>query len=203
MANFNIAYRTIIDGHERGYVNDPVDPGKETWDGISRVHNKNWKGWALIDAQKSKHNFPKCLWLDNTLEAWKKDLYFEKYWLPIRGSELTGQSLAVELFDISVNIGPETAVVYLQHALNLLNDNQKRYRNIEEDGKFGQITMNTLRNYEVRSFDSLIYTMSLLINLINGQQMRQYLTFIEKDERREKYIGLYRRVTIRWESHNK
>lgn len=200
MADFNIAYKAIVDKHERGYVNDPVDPGKETWDGISRVHNKNWEGWALIDAQKNKKNFPKCLWLDQTLEVWKKDLYFEKYWLPIRGSEITDQRLAIELFDISVNLGPGTAIVYLQHALNLLNDNQKRYLNIKEDGKFGDITKNTLFNYEAKSFKSINYTMQLLINLINAQQMRHYLKFIEADEEREKYLGLYRRVIIRWAS---
>lgn len=198
MADFTLAYKAIVDRHEKGYVNDPVDPGKETWDGISRVHNSNWKGWALIDAQKNKPNFPQCLWLDNTLETWKKDLYYENYWLPICGSEINDQTLAIELFDISVNLGPNTAVLYLQHALNLLNDNQKRYSNIKEDGKFGVITKRTMFSYEVKSFKSNNYTMQLLINIINAQQMRQYLKFIEANELREKYIGLYRRVVIRW-----
>lgn len=39
---------------EGGYVNDPIDSGGETFRGVSRNNNPNWRGWKLIDEAKAK-----------------------------------------------------------------------------------------------------------------------------------------------------
>jgi len=51
MADFNQALQMVLQ-NEGGYVNDPNDPGGETYKGIARKMNSNWIGWQLIDLQK-------------------------------------------------------------------------------------------------------------------------------------------------------
>lgn len=43
---------TAIVKAEGRYVNNPSDPGGETYCGISRVYHPAWPGWATIDAAK-------------------------------------------------------------------------------------------------------------------------------------------------------
>ena len=51
MADFKKALSKILKW-EAGYVNDPDDAGGETFAGVSRKNNKNWKGWPIIDKHK-------------------------------------------------------------------------------------------------------------------------------------------------------
>ena len=55
MADFNQALQMVLQ-NEGGYVNDPNDPGGETYKGIARKMNSNWIGWQLIDLQKKQNN---------------------------------------------------------------------------------------------------------------------------------------------------
>lgn len=54
MANFEKIYPTI-EKYEGYYVNDPLDPGGETYGGVARNYNPNWAGWAIIDSYKKLH----------------------------------------------------------------------------------------------------------------------------------------------------
>ena len=54
--NFEIAFERLI-GNERGYSNNPLDPGKETNWGISKRSYPDC-GYYVIDARPSKANLP-------------------------------------------------------------------------------------------------------------------------------------------------
>ena len=47
MANFNQAFKKVMSA-EGGYVNDPDDPGGETYKGVARKMNPRWSGWAIV-----------------------------------------------------------------------------------------------------------------------------------------------------------
>lgn len=109
MANFDEAYRRTC-GFEGGWVKDDRDNGKETYKGISRVFNKNWAGWNIVDAYKKKPNFPKNLEADKKLQQLVKQCYREKYWTPIWGDRIINQKVANDLYDTAVNMGVGTSI---------------------------------------------------------------------------------------------
>ncbi len=53
MADFKTAIEATLKA-EGGYVNDPDDPGGETYKGIARNRNSKWSGWTHIDLLKNK-----------------------------------------------------------------------------------------------------------------------------------------------------
>lgn len=114
--NFSDSFAKLIDPlHEGGYSDDPHDPGGPTYLGISRVHNPNWPGWALIDKHRADPDFPKSLRLDTELTALASTFYQATYWMPA-GCGAVPEILAFDLFDMSVNQGIATAVRALQTA---------------------------------------------------------------------------------------
>ena len=60
MADFDKALRKLL-AIEGGYVNDPGDPGGETYKGVARRYNASWPGWSRIDAAKRRKGFPGSL----------------------------------------------------------------------------------------------------------------------------------------------
>lgn len=99
---------------EGGYVNDPQDKGGETYRGISRKNNPNWKGWAVVDSLK-----PKTGDILPELEEHVKAYYKEKYWGRI--GEITNPGLAAFLFDWNVNSGYHS-VAALQRIIDSKDD---------------------------------------------------------------------------------
>ena len=57
MADFTQAFQLMI-VHEGGYVNDPDDPGGETYKGVARKIFSKWDGWTKVDTLKRQANFP-------------------------------------------------------------------------------------------------------------------------------------------------
>lgn len=87
--------------HEKGYVNDPADPGGETRYGISK------RAFPDIDI--------KTLTL-----AEAREIYRVHYWKKPRFHQVPQAALAVKLFDLGVNCGPGTATKMLQRAVNVV-----------------------------------------------------------------------------------
>lgn len=114
MLDFNIAFDRLI-GHEGGYVNDPNDPGGETKWGIS------------------KRSYPE-LDIKNLTREDAKRIYYADFWNQINADALP-DGAAFQLFDFAVNSGIETAVRYLQRALD-----------VADDGYFGPISMTAVAN---------------------------------------------------------
>ena len=99
--NFDSAFDRLI-GHERGYVNDPNDPGGET-------------NWGI-----SKRSYPDLDIAALTRED-AKAIYLKDFWLPVQGESLPA-SIAYQLFDFAVNSGIDTAIRYFQRALGVADD---------------------------------------------------------------------------------
>ena len=104
---------------EGGYANNPVDPGGETKFGIS------------------KREYPKLDIAALTPTA-AAAIYYRDWWQRYRYDELPGP-IAVKLFDLAVNIGPDPATRCLQRALRACG------RRVTEDGALGDVTITAVR----------------------------------------------------------
>lgn len=97
--NFEEAIKIILQ-HEGGYVNHPNDKGGETKYGIT------------------KRRYPD-LDIKNLTKAKAIELYKRDFWDSSR-IEVYPDIIRLQMFDMSVNMGPKSAVKVLQRALNRL-----------------------------------------------------------------------------------
>ena len=109
---FEKAFKYVI-YNEGGYVNDPSDLGGETKYGIS------------------KRSYPHLDIKNLTLEQAKK-IYLCDYWLKGKFEQISDDTLATQLFDLSVNLGIKAETIVLQRALR--------------DGLLGPITLSATNN---------------------------------------------------------
>lgn len=117
MADFDLEFKKII-AAEGGYANDKDDKGGETYMGISRRANPNWKGWDIIDTLKRV--FPNPKYKDNIeLTNLVKSYYKANYWDRINLDNINNLKLAHQLFDTAVNMGVNKAIKLLQRVLGL------------------------------------------------------------------------------------
>lgn len=176
--------------HEGGYVNDPDDRGGETYRGVSRRFNPDWRGWPIVDAQKSKSSFPRSLKGNGELRVLVKSFYKVNYFDPFKGDDMP-EELAIEMFDTAVNMGVDRGVEFLQEALNYLNRDGKLYPDMKVDGSYGSKTHASFHKY-LKS-DSA----ELLLKFLNVLQARQYMEILKRDSTQEKFIrGWFNRVEI-------
>lgn len=181
MTNFQDALERTLQFEGR-YSNDPADPGKETYRGISRRAWPDWKGWQIIDATKGPLD-------QNTfLQDLVARFYQEQFWNPLRCAAFP-QFIANELFDTGVNVGVKTAAKFLQRSLNLLNNNGKTYSDIVVDGVIGG---NTLAAFDKVPTPQL----QVLLKIMNVMQGAYYVDLMEHDSARERWIGWFSRVDI-------
>lgn len=144
MAEFKPALARVLNS-EGGYANDPDDPGRETYCGVSRRYHPAWSGWVIIDEWKAKPGFPENLKSDRALEL-AVETFYRAIWKRMRCDEIASQAIANELFDAAVNPGERQAGAFLQNALNALNKNQsERYwSDLLVDGDVGPKTLKAL-----------------------------------------------------------
>lgn len=97
-------------GIEKGYVNNPDDPGGPTNRGITQKTLSDYLGHpaSIEDVQN--------LSLSTAL-----DIYRKNYWAPIHGDDLPPM-VALACFDCAVNSGPHESLILLQRALGLHED---------------------------------------------------------------------------------
>lgn len=101
---------------EGGEVNDPRDPGGHTKFGISR------RAFPDLDIA--------ALTLNQA-----KQIYLEKYWMPVRARELP-KILRLPVFDTAVNMGVGTAIKLLQRAAYVVVDGQLGPKTLEACERF-------------------------------------------------------------------
>ena len=188
MADFKKAYKKIM-LIEGGYVNDKQDLGGETYKGVSRKYNPDWNGWELVDFYKGRSDFPKILDLDESLKDRVKSLYKKLYWDKFQGDKIQYQNITNKMFDISVNIGVNRAVKFLQIALNALN-NSRDIDLLEEDSKFGNKTNIALIYWADK------YCLDIL-KMLNLQQGNHYMNRVKEDSTQKRFIrGWLSRVNL-------
>ena len=169
--------------HEGGYVNDPADPGGETYMGVARNHHPKWPGWPIID-ECLRHGEP--LSLAEGLTDLVREFYRAEFWRPLRCHLIdpVSEAVAEELFEASVNCGPGNGVKFLQRALNTLNSREKLYPDLHVDGAMGAktlaATLTCLKHRPPR----------ILVKCQNGEQYIHYKNW----SKHEDYPGVFERT---------
>lgn len=135
MAEFIKSFRKTIDA-EGGYVNDPDDPGGETWKGISRKNWPDWSGWQIIDSLKKLPDFPASLEKSAELREEVGTLYLSKFWNKLHGDYINSQEVADSIFDFGVNGGIETAIVMAQQIAGAKPDGVVGEKTLEAINRF-------------------------------------------------------------------
>lgn len=182
---FDKAFNELMSVESVKLTNDPDDPGAMTCCGISRVYNSSWEGWKLIDEGlnnktiKINKDVPASL-----VETYVADLYYEKYWKPYGCDDISGE-LACEIFDQAVNPGSSVMTKNLQECLNTLNydtkTKNKKYTDLEVDGKFGKKTKERLIEFS-KSYSKF------LIKAMNAKQGSYYLSLASGSVSKRKYV---------------
>jgi lysozyme family protein len=194
MADFAKAFRKTIE-FEGGYVDDPDDPGGETYRGIARRVNPGWEGWKTIDRARKKDDFPRILDNDARLQAAVRRFYKREYWDRFQGDAMASQEVADELLDTGVNLGVSSAVTFLQAALNILNRNQRLYPDIPEDGVCGPGTLDTIVRYLRHD------PVEFLLRVANILQGMHYIALMKQNPTLEKYARGWLARTIARSGH--
>ena len=88
-------------------------------------------------------------------------------------------------------MGVSRAVSFLQEGLNLLNRNQRDYADINQDGRFGPITLATLEQF----LGSKNNGSGILIKLLNVLQGMHYVEYMRWRPSQEKYARGWLRRT--------
>lgn len=155
---------------EGGYVNDPNDSGGETNFGITFDTARAY-GYT-----GSMRNLPR---------ETAFDIYAAKYWDIVRADDIVelSESIAAEVVDTAVNMGPKRAVTFLQRALNAFNDRGRWYPDIVIDGRIGPATINALAGY-MQNRDEKTF-----VKVLNCLQGAFYIELAERREKDERFIN--------------
>lgn len=166
MADFASAFAATMKA-EGGYVNDPQDPGGETYKGVARKMNSKWDGWILVDLAKKEKNFPANLDKNTALQDKIKSFYETNYWDKIRGDDIQDQHIAECIFDFAVNAGPITSAKLAQITVKA-----------EPDGTIGPVTLGKINAEDPRVF----------ISLFSLHKIARYVHICEKRQDSKKFF---------------
>jgi lysozyme family protein len=173
MEYFELAFEKVLQ-NEGGYVNDPNDPGGETYKGVSRKIWSSWSGWINVDLAKRIAGFPANLEKDLDLQQKIKDFYRVNFWDKINGKKINDQEVAISIFDFAVNAGVSTCAVLLQKIVN-----------VETNGVIGDVTTDELNKTDPEYFLSA-FTIS---------KIARYIHIVRKRPTSQKYFyGWVRRA---------
>ncbi len=187
MAELSKALSRVL-GAEGGYVDDPDDPGGETYHGISRRYHPGWSGWALLDSTRDKESFRE------KLQPLVDEFYRAEFWNHFQGELIRVQAVAEELMDAAVNIGVKEGVEFLQTALNVLNRKGTIYPNLVVDGQIGAKTISAVSWYSAPGREKDATALVKVQNILQGAY---YIEKMKSNEIKEKYArGWFSRVSI-------
>ncbi len=179
MALFQDALSELL-VHEGGWVNDPDDPGAETYCGISRKYYPDWGGWNIIDSYKGAMRFPSVLSEVGKLKTLVEQFYFQEWWTPLQLGMIQEQESANEILEMAVNIGKVNAIRIVQNALNLLNQAGVLYKETLVDGIIGIETIGLINRFTGKRRP--------LVKAINHLQADYYIKKIEQNPKKKKFF---------------
>ena len=185
MPVFDLAFLKTMSNEGLVLENMAADPGKETYCGISRVWSSRFPGWAIIDASRTRVDFPYCLIQNCELQEMVKDWYYTEYWLPIGGDRIEDQIIAEELFDSCVNIGP-VEKTFLQRVLNVLNykteEPQYFFSDLKVDGEIGDKTIKAMQLLCANGDQQHI------LRMLNSLQDTHYIALVEATPEKRQFM---------------
>jgi lysozyme family protein len=155
---FNEAFDELI-GIEGGYVNHSNDPGGAT-------------NWGITQRVCDEH-FPDQDVKDLTLSQ-AKSIYWDDYWTKMNLDQLESKVLALELFEMGVNIGTARAIIFAQKACNFLAGSKGR-NTIAVDGVLGPRTKAELCFWTKNNLKAIY-------RAINGLQFMHYYKLVTETE---------------------
>lgn len=161
----------VID-REGGYVDHPADRGGATRYGITQAVARA-EGYT-----GAMRDLPRAL---------AARIYRRRYWQAPNFTSVAARAptLAAELFDTGVNMGPATAATFLQRILNALNRQQRDWADLAVDANIGAQTLTAL--------DTLLATRgpsaeAVLVKAINALQGERYLRLAETRPANEAFL---------------
>ncbi len=178
--NKDVAFKSalaIVFAFEGGYSNDRHDSGGKTKFGIIEKEARQW-GYNG-DMRDLTREFA-------------SNIYYKKYWTAHRLNSIASFSpeIAMEVFEMGVNMGSPRGVKAFQRSLNILNRNEKLYNNITVDGIMGLVSIKTFMKLPSADYP-------VMIKLINCIQGEYYMKFIENNETQEAFArGWFKRVHL-------
>ena len=192
VSHFQKAYKRTME-REGWYSNNPLDPGGETFLGISRYWHPTWPGWKMIDKYGVPH-LPEFV-LDN-LYSLAEAFYRVQFWDRVQGDKLADLSppVAEKVFDTAVNLSVSDSGRWLQDALNLLNIDTVLYSDILVDGRIGKITTSTLERYLITRPMSREENENRLLNVFRFLQGGHYIAEMRKHPEKEIFRGWFDRA---------
>ena len=135
MATFLPALQKVL-AHEGGYVNDPDDPGGETYKGVARAMHSKWSGWVRVDIAKNKSVFPANLEKDTELQNEVAQFYQVNFWDALSADNIESQLVADSIFDFAVNAGLKTSASLAQMVVEAETDGVIGFESLEKINAF-------------------------------------------------------------------
>ena len=162
---FEEAFEYVIE-NEGEYVDDPHDSGGETKWGICK------RSYPHLDIKKLSLN-----------EV--KEIYHRDFWERGKYEDITDTSLAVKLFDLSVNIGTKQSNILIQRALQSVGEA------VIEDGIVGAITLAAINKSPPRE----------LLAALKSESAGYYRLIAAKNPSQKKFLNgwlnrAYRKIVL-------
>lgn len=157
---------------EGGYSDHPADRG-----GATR--------WGITQAVARAHGFAGDMRFFPREEA--VAIYRRIYWQRPRLAALAKRAptLAAELFDTGVNMGPAVGIRFLQRALNALNRNARDFPDMTVDGAIGPVTLAALDAFLALRGDT---GETVLLRAVEAQQGERYIALAERRPANEAFL---------------
>lgn len=138
LEKFEKAVKVVLD-HERGYSDNPKDPGGATKWGISLRYLLESKNDINHDGKIDAEDI-RGLKVEQA-----KQIYLHDWWMRYKYDQITSTLVATKTLDLSVNMGGDAAHKVIQRAINMLSINP-----IKEDGIIGSKTLHYLNSLNVK-----------------------------------------------------
>jgi len=172
----------VLEVEGEQYTDDPADSGGPTkWGWTEKaLREMGWMGEVRDLDRETAFN-----------------LYYRRFIVKsgYQGILTVCPRVAAELVDTAVNMGESHAGRFLQMALNALNDGEKHYPDIAEDGVVGRTTQKTLEKYlDARGYGGEV----VLLRALNCLQGARYIELSIKYPKNERfaYGWLLNRVIV-------
>jgi lysozyme family protein len=167
-------------GHEGGYANHPDDRGGETM-------------WGVTIAVARKHGYTGPM--RSMPRSAAEDIYRKEYLVAPGFADIAAKypAIAAELFDTGVNMGTAWPALFLQQALNALNNQATLYPDIAEDGACGPATRAALDAYmRARGAEAE----SVMLKALNCLQGARYIDLSRGRARNESFTFGWLRTRV-------